>query len=916
MNAPNFVGRESHLEQVQDQFLNVMSSQSRVLLIEGIAGVGKSCLVKEIEVRSELNGMRIAVGRCYEDITQPYTPFLSLLKYLEDEQIVDDQGNSYLHVLTGHSPTSSHVSTAPYANPENLLYMNLTQSIILLAARAPLLFIVEDLHWADPSTLDLFDYLAFTLAVQGSVPLFLIGTYRPVEPATRLGEILKRLQPENLVQTLTLAGLDDVETRDLLRELGVRRPTQQLVQAVHEATQGVPLFIEEALRYLVRKGALYEQGGSLSLRTGSLPAIEFPPELVDAIFDRLQSLPLTCQFPLTLASLLGETFQADVLQMIVTQSPQELADAIEDGIEYGVLLRDDTYFRFAHPLLRHAFYNRLQPLGRQSYHLQIAQTFETLYADNLEPQILEIAYHIVMAGQFVDPVKVLSFTRRAAAKAFGIFAWHEAARYYEAALKASETGATLPAQDYADLLYQAAESHRRNQDIEPAVSRFEQAAQAYREVGDIRGLANSHIAMTRMANMHKTLAIDVMAHVQQLHEVFGALGDSDPALSAYALTIISQSYRAERQGEIADQYAQRAIDMGRRANSDYVCSAAFNALGLAQLGRLQVDTSIESWQESSRYAQSLADPWRQSLPLLNLPLALNLKGMLQEAEDQAKEGGRVASLIQDWSGYSKALSHQTSVSAAKGDFEAAEKSHKQIEVMFERSRYTPAMFRSLQALSCSFALRGLWDEANHALDMIIESGYLSREPTRFETMLVRTFKQLIRIYHVPRIDARNVNFSTLMSELMEVVKYDTYSIAPLCAIVELGVESYNREIIEQSAEMLSVAMERGVVMSSGWPFLLPRILGSSFFAKRQWDQAERLFEEALLVGARIGARPELAKTYYEFAKLLILKKGGVVDSQAMQYLELANNLFHELDMLPLTREVAHLRENIRNTNIN
>ncbi|ETX00022.1 ATP-binding protein [Candidatus Entotheonella palauensis] len=913
MNMPNFIGRESDLSHIDEQFFHVVTSQARVLLIEGIAGMGKSRLAEQIEARSERNGMRVATGRCYEDVTQPYTPFRSLLTYFEEEELLDHHGHSYLHVLTGHRLPSSNIPSAPDANPDMLLFMNLTQAILTLAARAPLVFIVEDLHWADPSTLDLFDYLAFALAEQGSVPLLLIGTYRPVQPATRLGNLLARLHPEPLVRSLILPGLNDVETRDLLRALGVRRPTQQLVRAVHEATQGVPLFVEEALRYLVRQGALYGQGGALSIRTGSLPSIELPSDLTNAISDRLRALPLSCQLPLTLAALLGETFQTEILQMMVTQGPEELAAAIEDGIEHGVLLREDTQLRFAHPLLRHAFYNRLVPLGRQRYHLQIARTFETLYADNLELHILDIAYHVVMAGPLAPPETVLSLTRLAADKAFGIFAWHEAARYYEAALKALESGAALSAQERVNLLYQAGVSHHRNQDVEPAKFRFEQAAQDYRVLGDISGLANTLTWLTMMSYMHNSLSMDVMIYLQQLHEVFEALGDSEPALSGLVMVVISQAYRAERQGDGADEYAQRALDIGRQANNDFVCSAALNALGLAHLGRLHVESAIQSWQESATRARSVDDPFQYSLPLLNLPLALNLKGMLEEAYTQALDAGEAARLIQDWSGYSKALSHLVSVSVAKGDYVAAEEHHKQTMTMFERSRYTPASFRSLQALSCALALRGLWDEANEALDMIIEPGHLFPEPPQFETMIVSTFKQLIRTYQAERI---HVNVATLANELMAVVQYDTYSIAPLCAIIELGAESYNPAITEQAADMLAVAMERGVVLSSGWPFLVPRVLGLARLVHQEWEQAEELFQQALSIGLRIGARPELARTYYDFAKLLILKKEGIVERRAVEYLDSATQIFHELSMLPQARAVYRLKQNIPGVSLN
>ncbi len=339
--------------------------------------------------------MRIAVGQCYEDMAQPYAPFRSLLTHFEEEELLDDSGTSFLHLLTGHATPASGLSTALDAKPAKFLFMNVTQAVITLASRGPLLFIVEDLHWADPSTLDLFDYLAFSLAEQASVPLLLIGTHRPVEADTRLGKLLERLQPENVARGLELPGLDEVETRHFLMELRVSNPTQQLVQMVHEATQGIPLFIQEAVHHLVRQGTLYEQDGDLSLRTGALPSIELPPDLSNAISGRLQSLPAACQFPLMLAALLGETFDTAMLQMIVSLNPQRLQEAMETGIEHGVLRREDTHFRFAHPLLRHAFYNRLEPVGRRNYHLRIAQTLETRHADHLESHMLEMAYHWV-----------------------------------------------------------------------------------------------------------------------------------------------------------------------------------------------------------------------------------------------------------------------------------------------------------------------------------------------------------------------------------------------------------------------------------------------------------------------------------------------------------------------------------------
>ena len=784
--------------------------------------------------------------------------------------------------------------------------MNVTQAVTTLASQGPLVLIVEDLHWADPSTLELFDYLAFALTEQTYIPLLLVGTYRPTAPETRLGQFLDRIRLESVARSWTLTGLDERETRVFLQELGVKRPTQQLMQAIHGTTQGIPLFIEEAFHFLIRHGALDKQDGDWHVRTGALPSIELPQDLSHAISGRLQSLPPACLFPLMLAALLGETFDTAVLQALITLDAQDLQESLEASIEDGVLSRDGTRYRFSHPLIRHAFYNRLAPAGRRNYHLQIAQTLETLYAGNLEPHILELAHHFVQAGPLAAPQTVMTYAWQAASRAFAMYAWHDAARYYEATLTASASVKTVLAQDRANLLYQAGLSHYRNQDVAPAKDYFEQAAQAYRNIGDVRNLANTRTWLTMMSYMHNSLSMDVMANVRELQEVLEALGDVDPGLSGYVMVIIAQAYRDMGQSDKANDFAQNALHIGRQASIDFVCSAALNALGMAYLGRLQVEAAIQSWQESVQYASCIDNPLQYSLPLSNLPHALSLKGRLKEAAAQALSAGEAARLIQDWSGYSKILSHLASVSVAQGNFAAAEAYHQQTMQMAERSQYTWGGFRSLQASSCALALRGLWDEAYDALNMIIESGRLFTEPRRFQVLLVRTFRQLILMYQSENFDE---NITSLASELTEIVKNDTYSIAPLCAIIELGVATFNKEIIEKPATMIANAMQNGVLVSGGWIFLLPRVLGLAAVIRAEWEQAEIHFQQAFSAGKAIGARPELARTHYDYARMNLLRRDREIDFGLItEHVEIASEMLHELNMLPHAQAVSHLKQ--------
>ena len=112
MNEQYFVGRQDDLQQVDQHLLHVMTAQPRILLLEGLAGMGKTRFVEQIEARARRHEMRICVGRCYEDMAQPYAPFRSLLTYFEEERLVDDRGTSFLHVLAGRTAPSTDFASA------------------------------------------------------------------------------------------------------------------------------------------------------------------------------------------------------------------------------------------------------------------------------------------------------------------------------------------------------------------------------------------------------------------------------------------------------------------------------------------------------------------------------------------------------------------------------------------------------------------------------------------------------------------------------------------------------------------------------------------------------------------------------------------------------------------------------------
>src|SRR5262249_18805197 len=158
-------------------------------------------------------------------------------------------------------------------------------------------------------------------------------------------------------------------------------------------------------------------------------------------------------------------------------------------------------------------------------HLQIAQTLEQLYAGSPEAHLLEIVHHLVNAGAAAEAQKIVQYAWRAGDQAFAMFAWDEAARYYEAALSAAENTTSLSVPDRAALHYRAGLAHYRDMDVGPALDHYEKAIAAYRLTNDLHGLAQVLEIRTRAYLTQASVPYGTLADVQLVEEVLNALGE-------------------------------------------------------------------------------------------------------------------------------------------------------------------------------------------------------------------------------------------------------------------------------------------------------------------------------------------------------------------------------------------------------
>ncbi len=914
-----FVGRRQQLAQVEHGLQDVMKGQPRVMVVQGEAGMGKTRFVQEAQTLATRLGLQVCAGRCHENLSLPYFPFVDSLLASLDQRIEDvepplDTDMDVIRRLLHHDslPPSEVISSAPHpeqADQDTIrVLLAVSHATIALAQDRPLLLVVDDLHWADDPSLDLFAHLVFTTAemtAQDFVPLFILGTHRPVAPGTRLSRFLVRFRREEIYQSLDLPSLDDADTYALLQGLGIRHPSYQLLNMLCEATRGNPLFLQAAVHHLEQQNALQECGGYVITTTSTPDEVRIPEHMTAFFASRIQALSADCKRILTFAALLGPSFSLQLLPIMSSVNEAGVLDAIEEGIQQGVLLDEGQTWQFAHPVLRHAFYREYSAARRQRMHWQVAQTLAQLHAENLEAHARQVVRHLIGAGPLADAQAVMTYARSAGDQANVACAWGEAARYYEVALKAA---AALTSADQAALHAQAGLAHQRNSDVGPCLDHYDKAIALYRRLDDVPGLARVLRHKTHLACTLAAMSDDTPIDLQPLEAALHALGERDLGLQGAIMTTIAEASGIAQQPHNAAAMAQAAFAIGQRLGKPRLCAQARHALArtLARQGRLQ--EACTSWQQALGDARQANDLWLQGMSLSHMALALTRQGRLGFVQPAAQQAQTVTRTTQDWHHYSVALSCLATLHLIRGDFTGAEQQAQHCLRLLPRSHDTSGASQALWALICVHTLRGAWTAAEAVLDRQQESGRIFDESGPPMQYAGRVWRQLLRGYAGKPLD---MTITTLVGEATPTAEGDRYPLPLCCAVAEIGDLMASPKTIAHVEPTLLQATEQGIRFTSGWVFCVPRLMGVAATLNRQWDQAEQYYQDAIDVAAGVNAKPELGRTYLDYGRMLAAKGGMHNQERASTYLEQARGIFDALGMQPFTQRAVQLAERLQ-----
>jgi DNA-binding winged helix-turn-helix (wHTH) protein len=421
------VGRERELASLLSGLDDAASRRGRLFLISGEPGVGKTRLADEVAAAADAKRMAILVGHCSEhDEAVAYLPFVEVLENFVDRAMNPDSLRKALgeqaselarllpklrHILPGLSPPLD----LPPAQARRHLFNCFFDFAARIASEQPALMILEDLHWADDSTLSLLDHLVQRLA---DLPLIVIGTYRDAElNVTRpLAKTLEDLLRGRLATSVRLKGLPRDEVAAMLNSLSGKPAPATVVGEIFAETEGNPFYVEELFRHLEEENRLYDLTGQFraDLKIGELDA---PPSVRLVVARRLARLTDLTQKMLATAAVIGRFFNLEILQASSAAESDSILECIEKAekaeLVYSVADSPRARFEFAHELTRQAVLGGLSAARRQLLHLKVADAIERTYSTAPE-YYGELAHHFRLGG---DPDKAIDYLVRAAREA-------------------------------------------------------------------------------------------------------------------------------------------------------------------------------------------------------------------------------------------------------------------------------------------------------------------------------------------------------------------------------------------------------------------------------------------------------------------------------------------------------------------
>jgi class 3 adenylate cyclase/predicted ATPase len=631
------IGRDEEIGLLSRRLTQSKERLGQVVLISGEAGIGKSALAETIRAQAREEGFAETAFYCSPYYTNtPLHPVIEKIKQRASWQTGDSLYTKLAkleQMLANYSWAAEEVvplfaALVSLPLPEGRYpALNLTpqeqkqRTLDTLVAwtleeaeQGPIFELWDDLHWADPTTLELIGLLINQAA---TASLLMVMTFRP--------EFIPPWSTRSHMTPTTLGRLEGSDVEVMVRRLmGGKAPPAEVVQHIVKKTDGIPLYVEELTKVILESGLLREESDRYDL-TGPLSTVKIPATLQESLMARLDRLPKLRDVA-QLGAVLGREFEYEMLKALAPMDEARLQDGLSQLVEAELLYQRGrppraTYI-FKHALIQDAAYESLLRRTRQQCHRQVADILESRFPEIVETQPELLAHHHTEAN---SPQTAVEYWLKAGQQAIGRFADREAVGHLEKGLSVLQTLPDTPERAQLELCLQTS--------LGPALMATKGYAapsvgEAYRRARDLcqrlKDITQLFPVLWGLWMYHLFRAEHEAANelTKQILGVAQTTGDADLALEAHFAVGLSAFYCGELL--TAREHLEQAVsaydpERHKGLASTYggldpgVCSLVYLAWTLWLLG--YPDQALKRADEAQPLAKQVANLYTQARSL-------------------------------------------------------------------------------------------------------------------------------------------------------------------------------------------------------------------------------------------------------------------------------------------------------------
>lgn len=774
-DGDRFVDREETLEALREAITDSFTRDSRTVLVNGPAGIGKTALVEAAfkHIEEEYSDLITARGDCPPGPTTSYGPLRRAFETLPNGQALSDRLEEAQATPTTDDPDEVQ-------NQREALFDDLADILRETSLSQPVVLFIDNLQWADKGSLELFEYLATSID-ELVYPVAFIGTYRSPEVAAAeshpLAEAIDRMEQRDSFLEINVDPLERGDVRGLLTGvIGKKRLSEDFIDLVYEQTGGNPLFVRETASHLLEIGEVDPDEESFPR---SETTVSLPEEISEQIDQRLSQLDGPSRELLELAAIIGEHIPLRVLIEAVELEPnraQEYVDILiashilepgasgasadEEAGSGAELAADGSgNVRFVSGGVREAVIEKLLDEVAREHHSRVAEAFVSEYSDDqLDRWSARVAYHFDQAGA---PTQAFDYFRRAGAYAASIYAHDQAIDHYRRAIELADELEQVPTEELASLWSELANVYKSKGDPDRVIESAQEGLSVALGDSQERCQLLGDLAWAEATRGHYEDAQTTASHQLELAKDLDARDQQAEALLMLGFTLVQtgdygqareqleQSLEIHRdigdrsgeaacldtlgrlamwQGELgsAREFCERGLDIVQDGDDRQKEAELLNILGTVSTKQNRIDEAWTHLEQSLEIHREIDNRVGESVALNNLGKLAMEQGKYEQASDYYEQTLGIKREIGAQQGKAVALVNLGHIALMRGRYDQARDRHERCLEITREIDHLRLEIENLRLLGQIAVETGNLEEAKEylesSLDLVHDSG--------------------------------------------------------------------------------------------------------------------------------------------------------------------------------------------------